>query len=558
LKFLGDPSGDIAQNVTLPANLGFRPGLEFVHESGITPSPLPFRLNDLPNFLEVEPNDTWVTEPVSTLPQAFNGVIGQPGDMDYFLFEAKQGEVWEVECFARRIGSGLDPVFNIFKASDKSHIVGNDDSRGPDSYVRFQVPETGQYYLRIYDHLKRGQSDFVYRVEMNPVATALTLSIPRVDRYSQQLQTICVPQGNRFGTLINASKENFAGELKLLEDNLPPGIKMIAKPMAANLDSMPVVFEADANAELNGYLVDLQAQLIDETRVIKGGFSNLADFANGEPNNAPYYQCRVDRLAMAVTQAAPFSIEIVQPQAPLVRDGSLELQIIAKRAEGFTAPINLQFPFRPPGLGTTNQITIPEGQSSIAYPLNANANAQLGVWPIFVIGNSAVDGGALWTSSQLADLTIAEPLVTVTVPRAGCEQGESAPLICTLEHLTPFEGEATLTLLGLPPNATAEPQTFTKDTTELVFQIPITDQVPVGQHKSLFCQLSIPFQGEKIASSTGKTELQVNKPTPAPVAQAAPPPQPAADTPPPPVAKPLSRLEQLRQKVKEQTDGANQ
>ncbi|MFO0260159.1 MAG: peptidase, partial [Planctomycetota bacterium] len=192
LTFLGDPTGPIKQTLTLPAANRFRPTLFLQTETGITPSPLPFRLSNLPNALEVEPNQSWPTEPVLELPQALNGIIQEAGDQDFFLINAKKDQVWEVECFARRIGSGLDPVLHIFKAADKSTIAGNDDSRGHDAYLRFQVPEDGQYYLRVMDHLQRGKADFVYRLEVTPVTPVLRLSIPRVDRYSQDLQTISI------------------------------------------------------------------------------------------------------------------------------------------------------------------------------------------------------------------------------------------------------------------------------------------------------------------------------------------------------------------------------
>ena len=43
----------------------------------------------------------------------------------------------------------------------------------------------------------------------------MTLGIPRVARYSQYRQAIFVPRGNRFATLVSASRQNFGGEIKL-------------------------------------------------------------------------------------------------------------------------------------------------------------------------------------------------------------------------------------------------------------------------------------------------------------------------------------------------------
>ena len=45
-------------------------------------------------------------------------------------------------------------------------IAGNDDSGGPDSYLRFAVPADGDYLISVHDHLKAGGADYAYRVEI--------------------------------------------------------------------------------------------------------------------------------------------------------------------------------------------------------------------------------------------------------------------------------------------------------------------------------------------------------------------------------------------------------
>ncbi|MFO0034158.1 MAG: hypothetical protein ACK55S_02990 [Planctomycetota bacterium] len=126
-------------------------------------------------------------------------------------------------------------------------------------------------------------------------------------------------------------------------------------------------------------------------------------------------------------------------------------------------------------------------------------------------------------------------------------------MICTLEQVAAFEGEATVNLVGLPPNTATAPLKFTKESTEIVFQVTTNEQSPIGQHKGLLCQVVIPVKDDSAALSTGATELTINKPvvaaapppTPPPAAAAAP-----AEPAPPPAAKPLTRLEQLRQRAK--------
>jgi hypothetical protein len=311
---------------------------------------------------------------------------------------------------------------------------------------------------------------------------------------------------------------------------------------------MPAVFEAAEEAPLGGALVDFRGQLTDpkQTTVVEGGFENFADFVLGEPNNAVYVGGTARKLAMAVTEKVPFQVEIVQPQVPLVHNGTMQLKVVVHREAGFDKPVHLEFPFSPPGVGAAGAVEIPQGASAALYPLNANGNALVGKWPIYVIAAADVDGQA-WVSSQLAELEIASQYVLADLKRAACEQAQPSQIFATLTHNTAFEGSAQALLLGLPPGVTVEPVEFTKETTEIAFPVTTTTATPVGNHKTLFCQVTITQHGEPIVGTVGGTELQVNAPPAGapPVAAVVAAPVVAAA----PVVKPLSRLEQLRAQV---------
>ena len=544
VQFLGDGAGPIEREVLVPADPQANQEQSVEDEHGVTPSAVPFRSFADGNILEVEPNDAFETATVAELPLALNGRLEKQGDVDFFRLTAKKGQVWEIECYARRIGSQADPVINVYKA-DKTSLVGNDDARGQDSYIRWPVPEDGEYYVRINDHLAQGGDTYVYRVELTPVAPSLKLGIPRVDRYSQTRQTIIVPRGNRYGTLILGTRADFGGPIELKSDDLIQGVSMTAPPMHPSLNLMPVIFEAAADAPVDGDLVDLRGKLADANQpAVEGGFENFADFVLGEPNAAVYVGGTAHKLAMAVAEKVPFRLEIVEPKVPLVRSGTMNLKVLVRRDEGFDGPIYVQFPFSPPGVGAAGAINIEKGQNEGLYPLNANGDAMIGKWPMMVIGAAEIDGQA-WVSSQLAELEIADRYVSFDVNRAACDKGQPTQIQCTVTHNAPFEGAAKAELLGLPPGVSAEPVEFTHETKELVFQVKTSSATPVGSHKTLFCQVNITQNGEPIVGSVGTTELQVNEPpAAAPAVEAAKPAEPAAAPP-----KALSRLEQLRAKV---------
>ena len=134
---------------------------------------------------------------------------------------------------------------------------------------------------------------------------------------------------------------------------------------------------------------------------------------------------------------------------------------------------------------------------------------------MYVIG-SADFGGPAWTSSQLAELEIAEPSVKMDFERGSCVLGAPAKLYCKIEQLTAFDGEATAEILGIPPHTTINsPLKFDAKSSELSFDVQTTDKSPVGKHK-MICQVTITQNGEPIVSRAGNAELQISKPLPPP------------------------------------------
>ena len=122
---------------------------------------------------------------------------------------------------ARGIRSPLDPVLNINRIGGAG-VAGNDDSGGPDSYLRLAVPEDDEYVIYVQDHLNKGGVDYAYRVEITPVKPRLVMGLPERSQFVDI--TIDVPQGNRTAMLVSASRADFGGDLVVDVKDLPPGV----------------------------------------------------------------------------------------------------------------------------------------------------------------------------------------------------------------------------------------------------------------------------------------------------------------------------------------------
>ena len=105
----------------------------------------------------------------------------------------------------------MDPVFTIYKDDKaKTLIAGNDDARGQDSYLRWQTPEDGSYYIRITDHLNQGGDTYVYRVEMTPASRGKLCrsrkAIATARSSKRRAPTSAVPSSCSRRTLFRASR----------------------------------------------------------------------------------------------------------------------------------------------------------------------------------------------------------------------------------------------------------------------------------------------------------------------------------------------------------------
>ena len=117
-------------------------------------------------------------------------------------------------------------------------------------------------------------------------------------------------------------------------EKLPPGVTLTADTMDPGLNVVPVVFEAKPDAAAGGFLTTITAAHADPKVKVPAKTAFDAVFSVGI-NNTPYMRHYTDRTAVAVGEPAPYSIEVIEPKVPLVQNGSFNLRVVAKRAEGF-------------------------------------------------------------------------------------------------------------------------------------------------------------------------------------------------------------------------------
>jgi hypothetical protein len=182
-----EPPTDLSEQADNLISLLFKPA---VYERFIAPTPTaPGSPNDLAsltlNFTPTTPySDAW-SEPNGTLRRAtrialpFESIpvqrfteIGHDGDVDFYRFTAKQGEVLVAEILT----SQLDTVLGIYNRDTGALLAVDDDSGpGPLSKITFTVPVDGEYAVAVstfpdfeFKGISTGTGRYVLRVAPPP------------------------------------------------------------------------------------------------------------------------------------------------------------------------------------------------------------------------------------------------------------------------------------------------------------------------------------------------------------------------------------------------------
>lgn len=541
VEVLGDPMGKSWQKVKLPKALG-----DFGYAVAGAPSPNRLRVSPFPNVLEAEPNDpptksSWGGRSIqiSSLPAAFNGVINQPGDVDLFAFRARKGEQFRFHAMANCLGSPADPVVWIKTFSGKDVTPRATDSRpnqlgyAPanglnrdtlDPVVEFTAPADGEYFLGVEDERGEGGPDYVYRVEVAPVANAVYTYIaaePENQNNPQVRQAIVLAPGNRWTSqvAIFSTSRPHPGDLEIVGVNLPKGVTVSAPKLTPGVTKVPVVFEAAADVKPQAALIELAVRPVKAGETLLSGYRQTI-LMNAYGNNDYYLHTTVDKLALAITDPAPFAVEVEEPKSSLVQNGEMLVNFRVNRQAGYDGPVTVMMDWKPNGINTATPVTMPAGKADGSYLLGASRGATAGKYAVTL---TAVSGGSgrrrrnddsdrTYVASRLFTVTVAEPHVEAKIPRTSIERGKTATITLKLNHLQKFDGKAPATLVRLPRGVElVEPtKEITSADKDVTFTLRATSEALVGNYQGVAMDLTVTENGQAVRQLSGYGQLRID------------------------------------------------
>jgi hypothetical protein len=531
LRLLGLAGEPAASPVTLPSDAGpwwnYEPALD-----GRT-APLPVVLRARPYHC-VDEADIAEKSPSSAVglkaydwPVAFHGAIGGRGDSDEMAINVEAGQTIQVEAFAARINSALDTILEVFDR-EGDLVARNDDDASHDSRIIFRASARGAYRIKIRD---KGTQGGLYRVEVEEPRPSLTLFLAGPARKTQVRQVIAVPRGNRVIAFLGVRRDGFDAPVRVMPGPLPKGISMDLKDIPADTYLTPVVVEAAADAPLGASLVELKGEALTPGARVSGGFEQVVDLIPG-PGDVSYQSVTVGKLAVVVTDEAPYSVSLLAPGTSLVRDGLIDLVAKVERTADFDQPVEVSLPYLPPGVEMDGPGIVPAGQTEVVLRLSARADADLAAWRLAAEARPApprrdrremtlalmaqldtaagarrrkapVEGMPL-VASRFVPLSLTAAPISGRFTPAVAAQGKSVALVCALEAASQLPGVMEASLEGLPPRAKAQPVKVAPGTTRIEFRVAVASTTPAGKFDTLVCRLAGKSGGQAVVYRVGR------------------------------------------------------
>ncbi len=207
---------------------------------------VPFALDALPECFDQEPNNNPSQAQKVKLPVIINGHIDRPDDWDVFRVDGRAGETLVAEVHARQLDSPLDSLLKITDASGKV-LAFNDDyeirgsglnTHDADSYLMFQLPADGAYYVQLGDTARGGGKEYAYR---------LRISAPRPDFALRVVPSSLSIRGNGSGalTVYVIRKDGFKGPIKLGLKDPPQGFSSVPASLSGVQPVTRIVVKTD-------------------------------------------------------------------------------------------------------------------------------------------------------------------------------------------------------------------------------------------------------------------------------------------------------------------------
>lgn len=221
-------------------------------KKGSTSNHVPFSLDDLPEEMDREANDTLSAAQKVPFPVLINGRISRKDDLDIFEVLGPADSPIVAEVSARRLGSPLDSLVKITDGQGNLLAVNDDhedltaglNTHQADSYCVVRFPADGRCFVHVSDTARQGGDAYAYRLRMSALRPDFEL---RVTPSSLAMSS----KSNSSLTVYAQRRDGFDGPIALRLANPPTGFaaETVTISPTQNMAQITVVTELLATKE---------------------------------------------------------------------------------------------------------------------------------------------------------------------------------------------------------------------------------------------------------------------------------------------------------------------
>ncbi len=365
------------------------------------------------------------------VPGTANGRIGQPGATQTWRFRANKGQRFLLEVNARRIGSPLDSVIEVF--DDKGRLLPRATLRSlAKTYATFRDHDSNSTGIRIETWSELAMDD--YMLLGNELLRIWAL--PKNPDDDCQFWSL---GGRRRGYLGTTPTFHPLGQPMYKVSIHPPGTTFPA-------NGLPIVTLYYRNDDGGGAFGKDSRLVFDPPA--DGVYQVRIGDARGQggPHYAYQLTVRPPRQSFTVNFG---------PIAPTVhKGGAVAINVIADRHDDFEGPIEVRLVDLPPGFHAP-VTTIPAHENSTSFALYAETTATIPAKapPLKLIARAVFDSKEMVREATGGVPKVIEPgdIVTTTgQTEVTVKPGGEVRLTVTVERRNGFRGRIPLDVKGLP------------------------------------------------------------------------------------------------------------
>lgn len=387
-------------------------------ELGQALNPITLIYADAPVTREREPNDTVETAQEITLPTVISGRFDKPGDVDWYVFQAKAGERVAIDLLCERMEMPGDPFVIISDAKGNELATFDDHGINLNSLAQFNrdpigtftAPANGAFRLMVQDRYRNGGPRFQYVLRVGPPEPEF---YPVVFHETPSDPTCpVVRQGGSAFYELCLNRRDYSGFVTIEAEGLPPGVTCPPIHVSPQAQHANVVFTAAADAPEWAGAIRLKAwSMIGDKRIEREVRCSQRRWPIANVNTSRV--CR--EIGLAVRANAPYSLKAPAEALPVVAGQPLDATFtVDRRWPDFKGKVQLNGLNLPPGFSIP-ATDLPADQNAVSVKVTVAANVPPGTYSLVLRGDAQVPFTKDPKATGKPNVRVADPSTPLTV-----------------------------------------------------------------------------------------------------------------------------------------------